>query len=422
MTTTHARVLILTSDGISSLSGTGVTLRNLFAEWPVENIAQLHLDDSPTGSDMRQFRLPRRSVPIDHAARRFLGRMRPAFADGAPAIAAVPLQEGALQAARMHAHVRAALDLSPVLRSPAVNEFVRAFEPDVIYSLLGSARVMRLAQRISGLFDVPIVPHFMDDWPSTLYSSGELFGLARRNRDRSLRKILEQAPFALCISEAMCEDYESRFGITCYPFANPVPDPEDMVSLKAGRPTDFVYTGGLHLGRWEVLQTVARAIQQLFEGATLMIHAPEADLAGVHVPQELAPALLLGRSLAPEQVAPRLRRADVLVHVESLEPATARYTRLSLSTKVPQYLSAGRPLLAVGPEGQASIRVVRESGGGVVFTGSRGLLEKDQLCRLLDVEERQRMARSGRQYAADHFGQTAVRSSLRKLLASASRL
>ena len=39
-----------------------------------------------------------------------------------------------------------------------------------------------------------------------------------------------------------------------------------------------------------------------------------------------------------------------------------RFTRLSVSTKVPQYLASGRPVLVVGPEDQSSVRALRDSG------------------------------------------------------------
>ena len=57
--------------------------------------------------------------------------------------------------------------------------------------------------------------------------------------------------------------------------------------------------------------------------------------------------------------------ADILVHVESFDPEWASYTHLSLSTKVTEYMMAGRPLLGVGPRSANSIRYISESGAGV---------------------------------------------------------
>src|SRR3546814_7688640 len=44
----------------------------------------------------------------------------------------------------------------------------------------------------------------------------------------------------------------------------------------------------------------------------------------------------------------------------------SKYARLSISTKVPQYLSVGRPILAYGPKSLASISYIKETGAGVV--------------------------------------------------------
>ena len=57
--------------------------------------------------------------------------------------------------------------------------------------------------------------------------------------------------------------------------------------------------------------------------------------------------------------------ADLLVHLESFRKKDIGFTKLSLSTKISQYLMAGRPVMAVAPEELASVNVLNESGGCV---------------------------------------------------------
>ena len=56
-----------------------------------------------------------------------------------------------------------------------------------------------------------------------------------------------------------------------------------------------------------------------------------------------------------------LNNCDIPVHVESFDKKSRIATRLSLSTKISEYLSLGKPILAIGPEEIASMRHLQDS-------------------------------------------------------------
>jgi glycosyltransferase involved in cell wall biosynthesis len=60
--------------------------------------------------------------------------------------------------------------------------------------------------------------------------------------------------------------------------------------------------------------------------------------------------------------------SDILVHVESMDKVSRKLTRLSVSTKIPEYLASGRCILAVGPAEVASIRYIQDHEAGLVVT------------------------------------------------------
>ncbi|GAB3957775.1 hypothetical protein GCM10027614_73890 [Micromonospora vulcania] len=74
----------------------------------------------------------------------------------------------------------------------------------------------------------------------------------------------------------------------------------------------------------------------------------------------------LGPSLASDEVPAALRSADVLVHIESFDQEIRRYTRYSVSTKIPQYLASGRPIFGYGPAEVASMNHIQEANAGVI--------------------------------------------------------
>lgn len=409
-----------------STSGTGVTLRNLFANWPQDRIALIHPHVKgrgmvAPGTGAQHYELPASATPVASFLRAGMRSGKRALSVEAPMTAAVPLSTGAPASARLHANLRAALDLSPLLLPKSLRSFVDDFAPDVVYSLLGSSLMIRLAYRVSGHAGAPLVPHFMDDWLSTLYTSGELRGVARHRIMRQVDRVTRSAPLCLCISEAMSDEYRERLQRKCVAFVNPVPDLGDSpAGVGPSEGASFVYVGGLHLGRWDVLMEVARAISVVSPRSTMTVHAPESHLQGVSVPPDLSRVVDLGGSIPGHQVPERLSRADVLVHVESFEATTRRFTRLSLSTKVSQYLMSGRPILGVGPPEQASMDVIRDSGGGLAVNSIDSHALEGAIKTLQDPTYRQATGVAGRIYGKAHFDQRVVWDRLRNVLLEAS--
>jgi hypothetical protein len=75
-------------------------------------------------------------------------------------------------------------------------------------------------------------------------------------------------------------------------------------------------------------------------------------------------------SLSKDELNEVIREADVLVHVESFDRNSIESTRLSVSTKIPEYLAMGRPVLAVGPPDVASMEFLRDAACCVTSIGS----------------------------------------------------
>jgi glycosyltransferase involved in cell wall biosynthesis len=404
------RVLVIAADPFGGTTGTGVTLSNLFHGWPKDRLAQVYATEmKPTTTTCDQYyRYAPSNAPVDYYVRRLLSKGNRRIFTEASGIAGVPAvgSRGSWSAVA-HRQMRAIADLSPARLPQTLMTWVYEFDPDLVYSLLGSVRTMRMACKVARLCGKPLVPHFMDDWPTTLYASGELAGYARRTVTSSLREVVRQSPQGICISGLMAEEYMLRYEMPFVDFANCVDkanfhDPAST-QVEPSNSVDLVYVGGLHLGRWELLKDVAAAAQRASVGgleARLTVHAPDAHLRQYGHALSGLPFLRLGKSLAKNEVSSVLHGAAVLVHVESYDEDIRQYTRLSLSTKIPQYMAAGKPILGYGPAELASMRHIAAAGAGsIVGTQDSQLLTKHvtDLCR--DTELRRRLGANSYDYA-----------------------
>ncbi|MEV6815837.1 glycosyl transferase family 1, partial [Micromonospora sp. NPDC051296] len=307
-------------------------------------------------------------------------------------------------------------------------DWVRAQRPEVVYATLGSIRMMRLAVAVARECRVPLVPHFMDDWPSTMYAGGQMLGLARLAVRAELRAVLRHSSYGLGISGPMAREYERRYRLPFAAFGNCVERTDFAEPAPGGRgrtPIELVYVGGLHLERWRSLRRVGEALGGLAGAAPparLTVHTPAHDAARYADRFRDLPAVRLGRSLDSNEVAAVLHGADVLVHVESFAEDTRAYTRYSLSTKIPQYLAAGRPVLGFGPAELASMVHLTEAGAGlVVGVDDMTALTRElaRLCR--DGHLRDRLGRQGSAFAVRHHRADQVSVRLAEVLREAAR-
>ena len=310
---TYPRVIHVGHDAIGSVSNSGLTLGSMFSGWPHDEIRQLLLRE-PSSTTREFLVVPDSVAPFEkavYATARAYRRRRPR--QGPP-----PEWDGLNSSVRQHrtlttrqraVHALVALnDLSPVRMPAQVTARLRAFRPQVLHSLLGGMRAMRVSLAVSRCLDLPIVPHFMDDWVSNLYTHGQLAGAARRETERVVGQVLERSPVLLTIGNDMAEEFTARFGRPCFVVGNSVDGHryaspgDDQLSPPA---SVIRYVGGLHLGRDLVLAQVAEAVSRVEPGAPawrIEIFAPDADQGRAQRLADTYPSVRYGGNLTPDRV------------------------------------------------------------------------------------------------------------------------
>lgn len=373
------RVLYLGTKPIGSRDATGQTLGSVYMGLPPDSLLQL-VEDTGQVVGPNIVPLPSAATPVSGVLHWSLKKLR-ASKLPAPGVAhdglnaAVQREENGA-AGRLRLEAKAVSDLSPVRLPAKTVRAIGAFRPTVIHSLLGSGKMMRLALALSRRFDLPIVPHFMDDWIGSLYPNRELGGLAQRESIQLLHRVLGRSSLCLTIGSAMASEYRTRLGVECIAVGNSVDVADysfdlDRHDMRAAEQQELVYVGGLHLGRADVLIELARVMRDTVMGRwTLVAHTPAVD-AERFLPRHLPSNLRWGGEIDPGDVPRKLVEADALLFVESEKPSISRFTQFSVSTKVPQYLAANRPIIVVGPPGQASVEEFRAHGAHVRVARSR---------------------------------------------------
>ena len=108
----------------------------------------------------------------------------------------------------------------------------------------------------------------------------------------------------------------------------------------------------------------------------------------------------------------------MLLHVESDDDYNRLLTKLSISTKIPEYLISGRLVIGFGPTDVASMKILSSNNIGIVLSSE---ISKDVLREELDkivtnFELRKKIGKRGYDYAVENFNNQIIAEDFKKRL------
>ena len=253
-----------------------------------------------------------------------------------------------------------------------VYKWLDDFKPEILYCCVPDYRSFKLCYQLSCRYKIHIIPHFLDDWMNTYLTEKYDSRLLRSVFTKLLNKVFSKSPFGLCICDLMSKTYHNRYNIPFYSLMNSVPsvNTPDFHFEKKDSIT-FMYAGSIYLKREESILLICNTLAVSgidIDNIKLMIYAPEEQWSVLKYKFDLYPFVHYGGFLSAKQMADAISSSDYLLFVESFDPAVLQYSRLSMSTRIPEYMSSGKPIIAVGPREQGSIQYLVENNAAFVAT------------------------------------------------------
>ncbi len=92
---------------------------------------------------------------------------------------------------------------SKIIISTELLNWISEFKPDLIYAQFATLDKIRFVYNLKRETNIPLVIHFMDDWPSVLVSPGILYNYWKKNINKELRSLIDSAGACIAISEKM---------------------------------------------------------------------------------------------------------------------------------------------------------------------------------------------------------------------------
>ena len=250
--------------------------------------------------------------------------------------------------------------------------------------------------------DARVVTYYMDD---AFYYKQNTTGLNRIRRKRLLKcgykctKISEEL-FTIC--DMMSNEYEQLFNTKCVQFGNSVKIVENSQSAITNNDVVVIsYIGNLHSNRWKSILEIAQTLQDINkkQGCNYAIDVYSASSLDTSILNAMnsCPAIRFHGAIGYAEVRKVQEQSDILVHVEAFDKKSVASTRLSISTKIFEYLAVQKPILAYGPYGIASMDYLRKSGAAICCSCSDDL-ENALSTLLFSTEKRNALSLNAKEY------------------------
>jgi glycosyltransferase involved in cell wall biosynthesis len=301
--------------------------------------------------------------------------------------------------------------------SSDLEEWIKDFNPQIIYSAVGkSVFYVDLTLEIKGRFKIPVVIHIMDDWQSMKYRRG-LFGPYLRSRlKRRLDKLLKVSSVRMGICDLMCEAYKKRYGVPFVPFLNAIDVSGWNREIKKDRstrgPFRIMYHGSIYHGsrlgyicsQINELIDICQVVEDLNSNGLdieLIIHTPPSVAHYYHRHFKRFSRVVVDSNFIPVDEIPRfLSEKDLLILPITFNKKGASLLRYSMSTKVPEFMMSGSPVLLYGPDNVAPIQYAIKEGWGYTVTERNIDILEGAIKKLVqDTKLRQRLSERAQEIA-----------------------
>lgn len=245
--------------------------------------------------------------------------------------------------------------------------------PDIIFFCAGdSVFAYRIFDFILNKYNSKSIVYVTDDYILPRKTINIFWWLRRNLVLRRLKNSLGMSDLFIVISEQMRSRYRDIFGKDSIVMINATKINKRENLENKSNVLNFVYAGGLNFNRYKTLSLISDAISK--NNANSEKKAYLKIFSGSKLDEEQLNKIEIEGSskfygfLNEKELEVELNKADVLVHVESFEKIIIESTRLSVSTKISEYISLCKPILAVGPDNIASMKFLDETAYKITNT------------------------------------------------------
>lgn len=320
-------------------TGLGITLSNLFARWPNESIAVF-----TNGINVEECSKARPCI-------RYIGSTDRKFLSSA-------VHNSKIRNVLKSIYVKSGVqDLRHNWSYKEEDvQIAKEFNPDILFCCLGSYGSMLDCEKMLNLLPhAKLVLYIVDDWVNTKSKNRYFRHLWDKRNDALFRRLLAKSVGLFSICTYMSESYLQKYGKIFYPFHNPVDVgywdnlhpakkyPEDITSI--------VYTGKINEDTKDCLLDMCKAIQKLnCQGGIFVFDVYTPDYGHNTKLFKEYDSCHVFPPIPHHEVPAVMKSYSALLLTLGFSQKSREYVRLSMPTKLSEYLASGVPIMLYCPQ------------------------------------------------------------------------
>jgi hypothetical protein len=306
--------------------------------------------------------------------------------------------------------------------SEKFSNWIVEFKPDFIYTQLSSRESILFTEKLIKLTGASLAIHLMDDWPSTISKTGFLKKYWRKRIDNELRSLIDKADVLMSISDGMSVEYKRRYNMDFQPFHNPIdinrwiPFSKTDIATK-GNNLIVLYAGRIGLGTSDSILDIAKVIENLNESGYRISYHIQTTTSDSEVIQKLRKfqCVKINKQVEYSELPAIFSEADLLVMPIDFSKKGIQFLKYSMPTKASEYMISGTPILLYADESVSLVSHAQKHGwANIVSKQDKTLLKSEIINVLTDYNLRLKLSKTAKKYAIDNFDSLIVREQFRK--------
>lgn len=302
-------------------------------------------------------------------------------------------------------------------KNDQIKNWINKISPDLLFFIPNDYTLaFEIANYVKDLTNAPMITFFTDDSFYYHQKTPPIDKIRRRWLLKEGRTIVSKSNGMICASDLMRDEYIKIFGKDSLVLGNCV----ELTEVKnKGKEKNksfvFSYVGNLHSNRWESLLEVGRCLDTINseekQGTKYEIDVYTTSDLGGRILKLLhdVKSINMKGSVKSSDVKEIQEQSDALVHLEAFDTKSKLSTRLSMSTKIFEYMSRNVPIFAYGPSDISSISFLAENNFAYTCSNKDILLEKINKF-VGDPQMRDDLCSRSYLYAKEHFEEGKISS------------